>query len=76
MYIINMSSGCTHKEASFKSLDHLDNTFVLLDEDNNLEGKIIHSYNEVSIFIFKFGKQYNQSGSQYTQNMYRNTGQL
>ena len=25
-------------------------------------------------FIFKFGKNHNQSGSKYTQNMYRNTG--
>ena len=25
-------------------------------------------------FIFKFGKKHNQSGSKYTQNMYRNTG--
>ena len=37
MYIVNMASSYTHKEASFVSLDDLDNTHVLLDENNNLE---------------------------------------
>ena len=32
-----MASSYTHKEASFVSLDDLDNTHVLLDENNNLE---------------------------------------
>ena len=51
-----MASSCTHKEASFESLDDLNNTFVLLDKDNDLEQKNTHSCNEVSIFIFKFEK--------------------
>ena len=49
-----------------------DNTCILLDEDNNLEEEIIHLFNEVSIFISKFEKSYNQSGCKYTQNVYRN----
>ena len=35
------------------------NTSILLDEDNNLEEEIIHLFNEVSIFISKFEKSYN-----------------
>lgn len=34
-----MASSCTHKEVSFESLDDLNNTFVLLDKDNDLEQK-------------------------------------
>ena len=56
MYIVNMASGCTHEEASFVSLDDLDNISILLDEDNGLEEKITHLFNEVSIFILKFEK--------------------
>ena len=37
MYIINMASACTHEEALFVSLDDLDNIFILLEEDNDLE---------------------------------------
>ena len=40
MYIINMASDCTHQEASFVSLDNLDNIPILLDEDKYLEEKI------------------------------------
>ena len=55
-----MVSGCTHKEASFVSLDDLDKIFILLDEDYDLEEEITHLFNEVSIFILKFEKKYNQ----------------
>ena len=48
-----------------------DNTSILLDEDNNLEEEIIHLFNEVSIFISKFEKSYNQSGCKYAQNVCR-----
>ena len=41
MYIVNMASGCTHKEASFVFLDDLDNISILLDEDNDLEEEIL-----------------------------------
>ena len=60
MYIVNMASGCTHEEASFVSLDDLDNISILLDEDNGLEEKITHLFNEVSIFILKFEKTPNR----------------
>ena len=43
-----MYTGCTHEEASFVSLDDLDN--------NDLEEKITYFFNEISIFIFKFEK--------------------
>ena len=66
-----MASGCTHEEVSFVCLDDLDNISILLDEGNDLEEEITHLFNEVSISIFKFD---NQSDSEYTQNMYRNTG--
>ena len=45
-----MASGCTHKEASFVSLDNLDNIFILLDEDNDLEEEITLLINEVFLF--------------------------
>ena len=63
---------CTHEEALFVSLDDLDNIFILLDEDNDLEKEITHLFNEGNIFILKFEKN-SQSDSKYTQNMYRNT---
>ena len=37
-----MVSDCTHEEASFVSLDDLDNISILLVEDNNLEKEINH----------------------------------
>ena len=55
---------CKH-ESFVLSLDDLDNISILL---------ITHLFNEVSIFTFKFKKKHNQSGSKYTQNMYRDTG--
>ena len=73
MYIINITSGCTHEEASFVSLDDLGSISILLDENNDLEERVTYLFNEVSIFIFKFE---NQSGSEYTQNMYRNTSKF
>ena len=36
-----MASGGTHEEASFVSLDDLDNFSILLDEGNNLEEKML-----------------------------------
>ena len=51
-----MASGCTYEEASFVSLDNLDNISVLLDEDIDLEEEITHLFNEVTIFYFKFEK--------------------
>ena len=49
-------STCTHEEALFVSLDDLDNIFILLDEDNDLEEEITHLFNEGNIFILKFEK--------------------
>ena len=60
-----MASGFTGDEASFVSLDDLDNISILLDEGNDLEEEISHLFNEVSTFIFKFEKKHNQSGSKY-----------
>ena len=53
-----MASGCTYEEASFVSLDNLDNISVLLDEDIDLEEEITHLFNEVTIFYFKFEKKH------------------
>ena len=44
---------------SFVSLNDLDNISISLDEDNDLEAEITHSFNEVSIFISKFEKIHN-----------------
>ena len=73
MYIANMASGCTPEEPSFVSLDDYDNTSFLLDEKNVLEEEITQLFPGAGIFVFKFFKKQNQSGSEYTQNMYRNT---
>ena len=73
MYIIYLSSGCTHEEALFVSLGDLDNISILLHEDNDLEEEISHLFNEVSIFIFKFEKKQKQSGFKYIPNIYRDT---
>ena len=71
MYIEHMASGGT-EEASFVSLDDLDNISILLDKDNDLEEEITHSFNEVSIFVFKFKKS--TTGQVLSiQNMYCNT---
>ena len=37
MYIVNMASSCMHEDASFVSLDDLENVSILLDEDHDLE---------------------------------------
>ena len=50
------------EEASFVSLDDLDNISIFSEEENDLEEEITNLFNEVS----------NQSGSTYIQNMYRN----
>ena len=68
MYIEHMASGGT-EEASFVSLDDLDNISILLDKDNDLEEEITHSFNEVSIFVFKFEKKHNQSGSKHSEHV-------
>ena len=39
-----MASGCTHEEASFVSLDDLDNITILSEEDNDLEEEITHLF--------------------------------
>ena len=49
--------GLHNEEVSCISLDDLNNIFVLLDKDNDLEEGITHLLNEVSIFIFKFEKK-------------------
>ena len=67
MHIVNMSSCCAHEEPSFACLDDLDNIFILLDKDNDFEEEITQFINEVSIFISKFEKKHNHSGSKYTQ---------
>ena len=56
MYIVNLASGCTHEEASFVSLDDLENISILLHEDNDLKEKLTHLFKEVSVFILKFEK--------------------
>ena len=72
MYILRMTSGCTHKEVLFVFLDDLDNISILLDESNDLEEEVSHLFNKKS--ILKLQKRHNLSGSKYTQNMYCNTG--
>ena len=57
MYIVNMASGCTHKESSFVSLDYLDNISNLLDEDNDLEEEITHLFTEAKYFYFQCWKK-------------------
>ena len=47
MYIINITSDCTHEEASFVSLDDLDSISILLNENNDLEKK------ELLIYLMK-----------------------
>ena len=75
MYIENMASGCTHKEALFASLDDLDNIYILFDKHNDLPEEIAHLFNEVSILFSSLKKKkHNQTGSKYTQNMHHNTG--
>ena len=49
-----MALGCTQKKLRSYLLDYLDNISILFDKDNDLEEDIIHLFNEVSIFIFKF----------------------
>ena len=45
MCIVNMPSGCTHKEASFLFLHYFGNISILLDEDNDLEDEITNLFN-------------------------------
>ena len=47
MYIINITSDCTHEEALFVSLDDLDSISILLNENNDLEKK------ELLIYLMK-----------------------
>lgn len=51
-----MASSCTHKEASFESLDDLNNTFVLLDKDNDLEQKKYSFMQWSKYFYFQIWK--------------------
>ena len=53
MYIVNMASGCIHKESSFVSLDYLDNISNLLDKDNDLGEEITHLFTEAKYFYFQ-----------------------
>ena len=77
MYVLNMASGCTHEETLFVSSDDLDNSSILLDEDNDLEEESTHLSNEVFLFSsLKKEKKHSQSSSKCTQNMYRNGGNL
>ena len=46
-----MTPGCTHEEASFVSLDDLDNISILLDEDNDLEEELTHLFDVVFLFL-------------------------
>ena len=66
--------GLHTENASFVSLDDLDNIAILLEEDNDLEEEIVHLFKEGSLFIFKFEKKHDQSGSKCIQNINRNTG--
>ena len=66
--------GLHTENASFVSLDDLDNISIFLEEDNDLEEEIVHLFNERSLFIFKFEKKHDQSGSRCIQNMNRNMG--
>ena len=50
MFIVNMVSSCTHKEASFVSFDHLDNISILLNKHNDLEKEVTHLFHEVFLF--------------------------
>ena len=66
-----MASVCIHEEASFVSLDDLDNISILLDRDNDFEAEITY----LLVFLFSsLKKNPNQSGSKFTLNMYHNTG--
>ena len=52
---------CLHTQGNFVCIfRYFDNVFILLDEDNDLEEEFTHLMN---IFIFKFEKKNNQSGS-------------
>ena len=65
-----MASVCIHEEASFVSLDDLENISILLDKDNDFEAKITY----LLVFLFSsLKKNHNQSGSKFTLNMYHNT---
>ena len=46
-----MASDCTHEEASFVSLDDLDNISISLDEDNDLVEEITHLFYEIFLFL-------------------------
>ena len=58
MYIVNMASGCTHEETSLGSLNDLDNVSILLDKDNDLEGKNSHLFKTIKICILRFKNMY------------------
>ena len=68
---VNMASG-KHEDASFVSLDDLENISILLNEDNDLEEETSHLFTELSIFIFKLEERHNQTGSIYPKHRYRN----
>ena len=52
---------CLHTQGNFVCIfRYFDNVFIVLDEDNDLEEEFTHLMN---IFIVKFEKKNNQSGS-------------
>ena len=53
-----MASGCTHEETSLGSLNDLDNVSILLDKDNDLEGKNSHLFKIIKISILHFKNMY------------------
>ena len=51
LYIYSIHGFWLHKEeVSFVSSDDLDNIYILLDEDNDLEEEVTHLFNEVFLF--------------------------
>ena len=42
MYIVNMVLDCRHEDASFVTLNDLENISILLDEGDDLEDEITH----------------------------------
>ena len=58
MYIANMASSCTYEETSLGSLNDLDNVSILLDKDNDLEGKNSHLLKIIKICILHFKNRY------------------
>ena len=80
LYSVRMRESTDQKSSLFGHFSRSDckygfgfHTRDLEDLEDDLEKETTHSFNELRIFIFKFVKKHNQSSSEYTQNMYRNT---